>query len=340
MNKPLKITVAGNLIVDKIKLIDAYPAPTMLCTISELSQGIGGCAANTSAALRLLSPDFPVSCIGLTGQDPDGRWLKEVLAGFGVDVTGIRQESDTTTSFTDVFTVKATGERTFFHNRGANSRFDLCHVDLDALDCSIFHAGYALLLDALDGRDETYGTRMARLLAEVGRRNIKTSLDLVSETGSRFQRIVTPSLSYCDYLIINETEAGQLTGLSPRRRDNSLDAAALKSICETLFGKGVRECVIIHAPEASCAMRKDGSFQLLGSLILPAGFIKGSVGAGDTFCAASLLCLAEERDLLYTLRAASCAAACNLTAANSTDGLIPLPEAMKLEEQYSRYAVE
>lgn len=339
MKKTIKITVAGNLIVDKIKLIDVYPTPTMLCTISALGQGIGGCAANTAAALRCLSPDLPTACIGLTGQDPDGLWLKETLAGFGVDVSGIRQELNTTTSFTDVFTVKSTGERTFFHSRGANSLFDLSHIDIEALDCSIFHTGYALLLDCLDSKDEQYGTRMARLLAMVREKKIKTSLDLVSETGDRFQEVVTPSLPYCDYLIINETEAGQLAGLSPRRPDNSLDGTALKKICGMIFDKGVKECIIIHAPEASCAMKKDGSFLILGSLILPDGFIKGSVGAGDTFCAASLICLAEGRDLLYTLQAASCAAACNLTEANSTDGLIPLSEAVKRYETYARYPV-
>lgn len=339
MKKPIKLTVAGNLIVDKIKLIDAYPAPTMLCTISQLSQGIGGCAANTSAALRCLSPHLEVSCMGLTGCDPDGLWLKSTLAGFGVDVSGIRQEPHAATSFTDVFTVKSTGERTFFHNRGANSLFDINHINIDALDCTIFHAGYALLLDSLDSKDNEYGTRMARLLSMVSEKGIKTSLDLVSETGSRFQEVVTPSLPYCDYLIINETEAGQLAGLSPRQQNNRLDSSALKEICQRLLLKGVRECVIIHAPKASCAMRKDGSFAILGSLILPDGFIKGSVGAGDTFCAASLICLAEERNLLDILRAASCAAACNLTETNSTDGLIPLPEALKLEETYFRYEI-
>lgn len=339
MKKPIKITVAGNLIVDKIKLIDAYPAPTMLCTIEELGQGIGGCGANTSAALRCLSPDLSVSCIGLTGQDPDSLWLKDTLAGFGVDVSGIRQSPDTTTSFTDVFTVKSTGERTFFHSRGANSLFDLKHIDVDALDCSVFHAGYALLLDSLDREDAQYGTRMARLLASVREKGIKTSLDLVSETGSRFQKVVTPALPHCDYLIINETEAGQLTGLSPRQSGGSLAKPALEQICQRLFEQGVKECVIIHAPEASCAMHKDGRFLILGSLMLPKGFIKGSVGAGDTFCAASLICLAEGREPAYTLRAASCAAACNLTAANSTDGLLPLEEAMKLEERYGRYPV-
>ncbi len=336
MKKPMKLTVAGNLIVDKIKMIDAYPDPTMLCTISQLGQGIGGCAANTSAALRCLSPHLEVACIGLTGQDPDGLWLKDKLAGFGVNVSGIRQEPDATTSFTDVFTVKSTGERTFFHSRGANSLLDICHINVDSLDCSIFHVGYALLLDSLDRKDNEYGTRMARLLSMVSERGIKTSLDLVSETGSRFKEVVTPSLSYCNYLIINEIEAGQLAGLSPRGRENRLNTAALKEICKQLLAKGVKECVIIHAPEASCGMKKDGSFAILGSLILPDGFIKGSVGAGDTFCAASLICLAEGRNLSDILRAASCAAACNLTEANSTDGLVPLSEALKLEDNYFR----
>lgn len=339
MSTDLKITIAGNLIVDKIKIIDQYPAPTMLCNILSTGRGIGGCAANTSAALKCLLPGACVEVIGLTGQDEEGEWLKQQLRAFGADVSKLGTTPIAPTSFTDVFTVKSTGQRTFFHSRGANALLGPEQIDLCGLDCGIFHIGYALLLDRMDSADPEYGTVLAKLLSQIQNRGVKTSLDLVSEEGSRFQSIVTPSLPYLNYLIINETEAGLLAGISPRFPDGKPDCESLKQICLRLLSSGVKDLVVIHAPELSCAMDSSGQFYISGSLVLPRDFIKGTVGAGDTFCAAVLACLALEKPIPYLLRAASCAAACNLSEANSTDGLVPLEKAMELEKKFPRIDV-
>lgn len=41
----------------------------------------------------------------------------------------------------------------------------------------IFHLGYLLLLDSLDKPDDTFGTRSARLLAQMRDNGFETSLD-------------------------------------------------------------------------------------------------------------------------------------------------------------------
>ena len=124
--------------------------------------------------------------------------------------------SDTApTAFTDVMTIDSTGERTFFNMRGACSELTADSVDVDALDCDIFHLGYLLLLDGLDRENSEFGTEAARLLSRVQAKGIKTSIDVVSEQSDRFERLVRPALKYCDYVVINEIEGGRVAGISP-----------------------------------------------------------------------------------------------------------------------------
>jgi sugar/nucleoside kinase (ribokinase family) len=78
----------------------------------------------------------------------------------------------------------------------------------------IFHLGYLLLLDSLDMPDDEFGTRSARLLAQMRDQGYETSLDLVSRKGDpRYQPLVLPALRHLDYLVINELEAGEFSGL-------------------------------------------------------------------------------------------------------------------------------
>ena len=52
---------------------------------------------------------------------------------------------------------------------------------------------------------------------------------------------------------------------------------------------GVSEQVVIHCPELSCSLGKDSEFVVVPSLELPKGYIVGSVGAGDAFCAGAAI---------------------------------------------------
>ena len=48
---------------------------------------------------------------------------------------------------------------------------------------------------------------------------------------------------------------------------------------------GVGQRVIVHCPEAGFCLSAEGDFTVVPSLKLPPGYIKGTVGAGDAFCA-------------------------------------------------------
>ena len=83
-------------------------------------------------------------------------------------------------------------------------------------------------------------------------------------------------------------------------------------------------------------MGRDGEFVRVGSLKLPDGWIRGTVGAGDAFCAGTLYSLLKGFDPEKTLRLASCAAATNLMVADSVSGAKSYDETMALDARFGR----
>ena len=321
------IVFCGNIIIDQIKMISRWPDKGMLVPISSVKRAVGGSVSNTAIDLKTLDPSVGVKALGKVGADDNGDFVVKFLASKGVDCSLVEKTAERPTSFTDVMTVEGTGERTFFNLHGADSALVPEDVDVAKLDCGIFHFGYLLLLDGMDAPDDEYGTKAARLLAKVQAAGIRTSVDIVSEQSDRFARIVRPALRYCDYCVINEIEGSMATG---RKADD------LKGICEGLFELGVRDRVVVHCPDVGVTMSKDGDFVRVGSLKLPAGWIRGTVGAGDAFCAGTLYSLLKGFDPEKTLRLASCAAATNLTVADSVSGAKPLDETLALDARFAR----
>lgn len=326
------IAIAGNLLVDHVKMVDVWPEKGMLCNIRKQKASIGGCAGNTASDLARIDSRIPLRCYGKVGADEDGAYIMNSLGSLGVCTDFVKREKELVTSYTDVITDMRTGERTFFHARGAHAHFRYEDMDLEFLEADIFHIGYALLLDELDKEDPEYGSVMARVLSQVRKKGIRTSMDVVSEEGERFQKVVIPSLKYCDYLIANEIEGGKIVGIEPRDEKGVILPERMEKICREILHKGVKELVVLHAPEGGFAMNRDEVFYKKPSLKLPEGFIKGSVGAGDAFCAGMLYALYREYEVEEALEFANLSAVCSLSEEDSVSGMRCYSEMKELQE--------
>lgn len=336
MDRKKGIGIAGNLIVDHVKMIDRWPEKGMLCNISDEYRSIGGCAGNTAVDLAEIDSSIPLFCYGCTGLDLDGDFVLEELKKRNINTHNVRRIEKTSTSYTDVMTEKDTGERTFFQKRGANAQFLVTDEMIRTMQVKIFHVGYLLLLDRLDQKDDTYGTVMAGTLARIQERGIKTSIDIVSEQGERFKKIVTPALRYCNYFIANEIESGMITEIEARDESDRLVIARIREILKAILEKGVKDLAVIHAPEGGYAMSASGAFEFCPSFYLPAGFIKGSVGAGDAFCAGMLYALYQNEPVKEALEFANLAAACCLSGEDSVSGMRSLAQMTKLRKELQR----
>lgn len=191
-----------------------------------------------------------------------------------------------------------------------------------------------MLLPALDTADEQYGTKMARLLSRVQKKGIKISIDVVSEAGSRFAEIVAPALRYVDYCVINELEAQQTTGIVLRDNDGELRAENMPEALKRLKEFGVSTWAVIHCPEMGCGIDERGIYYELPSLNLPNEYIKGTVGAGDAFCAGILYAAEQDMPLSEALTMGTCCAAASLSSVSASGGMSDAASVLRLFERY------
>jgi len=327
------ICCAGNMIVDITYPIATWPRQGELTHITEgIQNSTGGSVCNTISDLARLDPNLRLVASGYAGYDAEGDFILQEMGKYpNIDLSQVRR--DGRTSFTAVMSNNQTKERTFFQHAGANAYYGEKDIDLAALNVDIFHIGYILLLPALDEEDDTYGTKMARLLHQVQKLGIKTSIDVVSETGDRFVRLVTPALKYSNYCIINEIEAQQITGIV-LRNENGLIKENLPVALQKLRQYGVSTWAVIHCPELGCGIDENGQYWEVPSLTLPAGYIKGTVGAGDAFCAGILYAAETGMDMGSALKLGACTAAASLSEVNASDGVRTVQEVLKLYELY------
>ncbi len=329
------ICCAGNIIVDTTYPISNWPNQNELVHITEgITSSVGGAACNTVLDLARLDSKLNLMISGFAGHDTEGDFIISELEKFeNIDLSMVRREGKT--SFTAVMSNNQTKERTFFQYAGSNATYNEQHIDFDILkNMSILHIGYILLLPALDQQDEIFGTKMAKLLHNAQKIGVKTSIDVVSEKGVRFKKLVTPSLKYTDYCTINELEAGQTTGITLREDDGRLNRENMKAALQKLFELGVSTWAVIHCPEAGFGLDKDGNYFVQNSLNLPKDYIKGTVGAGDAFCAGILYSAHQNDSLQNALRLAVCTAAASLSCAGGTEGVCSVDKALELYDRY------
>jgi sugar/nucleoside kinase (ribokinase family) len=305
------ITCAGNWIVDRVKMIDAWPREERLANIRSESRSGGGGAHNVCVDLALMQAPFPLRAQGVVGADEDGKWLIQEAFRLGIDVTGIRTTREASTSYTDVMTVEGSGRRTFFHHRGANA---LCaDGDIDPGPSKILHLAYLLLLDEVD-------RTAAAILKRCRESGARISVDLVSDESGRYRGVVLPALPFIDYLFLNDFEAAACTGKAVRDAHGRVDRTALSETARLLRRDNL---VIIHMPEGALALDASGETWVESK---PVKKVVGAVGAGDAFCAGVLYGLHEDWPVRQALDLGHLAAAACLSHETTTGGLRPVAE--------------
>ena len=328
------ICCAGNIIVDITYPIATWPKQNELTHITEgITNSTGGSVCNTITDLARLDPEMHLVASGFAGHDAEGDFVLAEMGKYkNIDLAQVKR--DGRTSFTAVMSNNQTKERTFFQHAGANAYYGEDDIDWDNLDVNIFHIGYILLLPALDQPDDEYGTKMARLLHKAQSKGFKTSIDVVSESGDRFCKLVPPALKYTDYCVINELEAQETTGVLLRDEDGKLHTENMPKALQKMKEMGVSTWTVIHCPEIGCGIDENGQYHEFRSLTLPAGYIKGTVGAGDAFCAGILYSAEKKLSMPEALKVGACAAAASLSEVSASDGVKTAAEVLKLAELY------
>ena len=328
------IACAGNWIVDQVYVASHWPAKGDLARIGAATVGVGGGAVNVVTDLASFGPTFPLAAIGCVGDDANGRLITAHCARIGLADMRLTTLKDIATANTLVMTVPG-DSRTFFYHGGANDAFAAEHFpvgELAAAGYRFLYLGYLMLLGALDRVAPDGSTGAARALEAARAAGMLTCVDCVSDTRPDFAAVVAPALPHCDYLVLNEVEAGCAAAAAVRRADGPLDRSALEAAAARLIAAGVQKAVVVHAPEGALWMPRGGAPQWVASTPLAPEDIVSPVGAGDAFCAAVLYGLHEDWPPAKTMRVAHCSAAACLGGATATDGVPPMASLLERAE--------
>lgn len=326
------IAVAGSLIVDVYYMTDTYPELGRLTNIRKSKKGVGG-AGNLIQDLAKLDEELSVKVSALIGKDSNGRFAKKRLERYkNIDLTNVTEAGET--SMTLVIEPSDSKQRTFFYLPAASDVYNESYIDWDIIQADIFQLEYLLLMKEVDTVDKVYGTHGAKILYEARRRGMKTAIDVVSEDSDRTKGIVSAALQYTDYCIVNEIEAEGTTGVLLLDGGNIIEENMYIAL-EKLKKLGVAKWAIIHSPKYSYGLDcETGELVRVESLCLPAGYIKGTTGAGDAYCSGILYGAYREQSMEDAMKLGTACAACSLSEVGGSDGLRSYEEVLQVYERY------
>lgn len=314
------IACAGCWTLDRISLIDDWPAEEGLAHVIETERQGGGSAHNVGIDLTCLDPALPVEAYGLVGDDADGHFLVDAAREAGLDVGGLACIDGAVTAYTEVMTVRGTGRRTFFHRPGANDEVTPARLDVTVGNARIVHLGLLGLHATLDRPNADGRNGWSEVLERAQAAGLRTNIELVSIDPARNRELVAPCLPYLDYLIVNDQEIG---ALADRRTvgDGRTDADECRLAAREVLERGAMALVVVHWPGGAIACRRDGETVTRPANAVDAADIRSSVGAGDAFAAGMLYALHEHWSLDDALELAHAAAMMSLRVRAAVGGV-------------------
>jgi ribokinase len=259
------IVVLGDINVDIMGRVQAWPQPGEDCLAQKLETRCGGVGAN--CAFGLARWEAVPRLVGCVGRDIFGDYVLKALRESHVDVRGVRRTGG---AMTGIFYINVTpdGERTFFGGRGANAllRPPSGSVALGSGASAVHLAGHSFLAP---GPAQT----AARLIKAIHARGGWVSLDVGMEPSKAIPQKLLQITRSVDILLVSLDEAAALTGT----RDPLRAFAALRKA-------GARE-VVLKVGRRGCLISEAGR-----PVLVPSFSVRtvDSTGAGDAFVAAFL----------------------------------------------------
>jgi ribokinase len=258
----------GDINVDVIFSIPAYPLPGGEAVSTSVQMHTGGSAVNTAIALAKM--DMDVGFIGRIGRDTLASQTLADLKAAGVDCSRIQIDPRVSTGVIFI-AVTGDGERTMFAARGANSFTQASAIDPDYfVDCRWLHlSSYSFLAH------HQYETVLTALDLAENSPHTRVSLDIGTEPALRARAQIMEILPRLDVLLPSETELTLLGG--GRSVEESLDYL--------LKGVGVN-AIVTKRGGKGCLLAVGDKRVNIPSFDVK---VKDTTGAGDSFNAGVVL---------------------------------------------------
>jgi len=327
------VICGGCYLVDRTKIISHWPEEETLAVIHEETVQGGGPGMNLGVNLKRLGGAFPVIAMGLTGEDGEGRYIREVLARYGVDAKHLAVTDKARTSYTDAMTSRKTGKRTFFHSQGANALLAPEHFLLEQTGAAFLHLGAPGIHDSMDAVSEDGENGWVEVLRRGRKLGMWTNLECISLPADELSRLTRPCLPYLDSIVINDFEAGALTGVKTVEAGET-NVEAVKEAAAKLLGLGVKKLAAAHFP-MGCVIARPGEAPVFSpSVQAPPEAIVSSVGAGDAFASGLIFGLLSDWPIERATRLAHAAAASCLTSLSTNEAIGTAEQCLALAEKW------
>lgn len=294
--------VVGSLNIDIVISLARMPETGETVFGDSLERHAGGKGLNQAVAAARLGAR--VDMIGAVGSDGSGEWLREVLRQEGIGADGLATMPGS--SGTALIEVDGTGANRIVVVSGANALVTADQVT--AALAGLSDVAVVLTQGEVPAEAATAALVAGRAMGAVTILNPAPVTDL-------------PDVAFdnCDYLIPNEPEAAQLTGLPTATSVDATHAARV------LVDRGAG-CVIVTRSNRGSVWASTTSTGSCGAFNVRA---IDTVGAGDAFCGGLAAAIAEGSDLSHALRWASATGA----LATTVSGAVPsLPTREAVEE--------
>lgn len=316
------IVLGGVVVLDIVNIVDHWPAEETLSYIDRTEYGAGGPPHNAGAGLLKLGAPFPVTLLGVAGDDAYGKIMLESAKSYGHDTSHVTIIPGAITSHTFVMSCADTGKRTFFAQLGANNVMDVEHLKPRDSNAKLYYLGSPGVARKLD---ETDGWRA--LLRTARAQGMKTCLELCPVPAEVLRLRVTPCLPLTDYFVVNDYEASSITGMDIAR-NGRLDWSAAEHACRKLLDLGVTGLAGVHHPDGAVAVSRAGEVSKRPSVNVAQSEIAGATGAGDAFYAGVLFGLHEDWPLDRCLDLGNAAAATSLHSPTTSASIRPWAECL------------
>ena len=169
------------------------------------------------------------------------------------------------------------------------------------------------------------GNGWSALLQRAQAAGLHTNMEMVSLAPDRTTQVARPCLPHLDSVVINELEAGALTGIDAPAptADGPVDWPALEAMALGLIDHGVSALAVVHVPAGCVAAAPGGRTWRQGSVQLPREQVRSTIGAGDAFAAGVILGLHEGWPVERCLRLAVASAAASVRSPHTSASIQP-----------------
>jgi fructokinase len=280
-DKSCDVICMGELLVEFVSTADNVS----LAHAPGFVKAPGGAPANVAVALQRLG--MPAAFAGKVGDDPFGIFLRESLAGTGVDTRWllVDREARTTAVFVAVWD-DGRKDLCFYRNPGADMRLSEAEVDgrmFDGARC--FHYGSISFIDEPAASAQHKALRLAR------ERGLMISYD------PNYRPTLWPDVATARRVIYDSFRGCHLAKVSAEEWEVATGHADLAGGIRAVLDQGVELLVVSRG--GAGALATNGDWRIESPAFAVA--VMETTGAGDGFMAAMIAQLLPERERLGSL---------------------------------------